>query len=213
MVMSGLEDGNRVYVSHYRLAIHFILALGLICYTLWFALELLIPIENLIENRPLKKFTGWIISILALQLIYGAFMAGLKAAAYAPTWPDINGHFLPYGGSPSSGILSFFDNPIRVHFIHRNLGYVILLLVVAWYIQSTKGQRGTLLIKTKWLPLALVLLQVILGILTVLNSPNPTALLWLGVTHQFIAMMLLLSLIFEFYVVRGGKVSRVPDVP
>src|SRR5215467_6140673 len=58
MVMSGLEDSNRLYVSPYKLAIHFILALGLICYTLWFALELLIPKENLIENRSLKKFTG-----------------------------------------------------------------------------------------------------------------------------------------------------------
>jgi len=209
MVMSGLEDSNRLYVSPYRLAIHFILALGLICYTLWFALELLIPRENLIENRSLKKFTGWIISILVLQLIYGAFMAGLKAASYVPTWPDINGHFWPHGGNPSSGILSFFENPIRVHFVHRNLGYLILLLVVAWYIQSVKVEQGTLLKKTKWLPMALVLLQVILGILAVLNSPHPTALLWLGVAHQFIAMMLLLSLIFELFLLRRRKVLKV----
>jgi cytochrome c oxidase assembly protein subunit 15 len=206
MVMSGLEDSNRLYVSPYRLAIHFILALGLICYTLWFALELLIPKEDLIENGSLKKFTGWITSILVLQLIYGAFMAGLKAAAYAPTWPDINGHFLPYGGNPSSGILSFFDNPLRVHFIHRNLAYLILLLVIAWYFRSIKGEQSILLKKTRWLPVALVSLQVILGILTVLNAANLTALLWLGVTHQFIAMMLLLSLIFEFYLLRGRKI-------
>jgi cytochrome c oxidase assembly protein subunit 15 len=212
MVMSGLEDSNRLYVSPYRLAIHFILALGLICYTLWFALQLLIAKENLIENRSLKKLTGWIVSILVLQLIYGAFMAGLKAAPYAPTWPDINGHFWPHGGNPSSGILSFFENPVRVHFMHRNLAYLILLLVVAWCVQSIKGEQGTLFKKTKWLPVALVLLQVILGILTVLNCANPTALLWLGVTHQFIAMTLLLSLIFELYLLRGRKVLRVQEV-
>jgi cytochrome c oxidase assembly protein subunit 15 len=200
MVMSGLEDPDRLYVSHYRLAIHFILALGLVCYTLWFALKLLLPGKSVAGHKSMKKFTGWLIGILVLQLIYGAFMAGLKAAAFAPTWPDINGSYFPRGGEPSSGILQIFDNPITVHFIHRNLGYLILVLVIAWYIKSKK--MGSLLPgKTNSLPLVLVLVQVILGILTVLNSPNGKALLWFGAAHQFVAMMLLLSLVFEFYLV------------
>src|SRR5204862_7279762 len=124
MVMSGLNEDN-LYVSHYRLAIHFILALGLICYTLWFALQLLVPHHELVVNPPLRRFTIWLIAILTLQLIYGAFIAGLKAATYAPPWPDINGNFLPRGGSPSSSILIFFDSVIVVDFIHRNLAYVI----------------------------------------------------------------------------------------
>jgi len=196
MVMSGLEDSEHLYVSHYRLAIHFILALGLICYALWFALELLIPREKSVANPPLKKFTAWLIALLIIQLIYGAFMAGLKAAAYAPTWPDINGSFLPHGGSPSSGTLQFFDNPIMVHFIHRNLAYLITLLIIGWYFNSRKDKQ---LVRTSWLPLTVVVLQLVLGILTVLNSPNAKALLWLGVMHQFVAMLLLLSLVFEFY--------------
>jgi len=205
MVMSGLNEEN-VYVSHYRLAIHFIFALGLICYTLWFALELLIPGDQLVTNSSARKFTIWLISILTLQLIYGAFMAGLKAATYAPTWPDINGNFLPHGGSPSSGILKLFDNPITVHFIHRNLAYLLTILVFIWFARSKKI-KSTLFKRTSWLPLALVVLQLILGIFTVLNSPNPKDLRWLGVTHQFIAMCLLLSLIFEFYLVQNKKVN------
>jgi cytochrome c oxidase assembly protein subunit 15 len=203
MVMSGLNEDN-LYVSHYRLAIHFILALGLICYTLWFALQLLVPHHELVVNPPLRRFTIWLIAILTLQLIYGAFMAGLKAATYAPTWPDINGNFLPRGGSPSSGILKLFDNPIVVHFIHRNLAYVITILVFTWFIQSKKIKRS-LFKKTSWLPLTLVIVQLILGILTVINSPDPKALRWLGTTHQFIAMCLLLSLIFEFYLLQHKK--------
>jgi len=203
MVMSGLNDEN-LYVSHYRLAIHFILALGLICYTLWFALELLIPRHELVTNPALRKFTVWLIAVLTLQLIYGAFMAGLKAATYAPTWPDINGSFLPHAGSPSSGILKLFDNPITVHFIHRNLAYLITILILAWFARSKKI-KGSLFKKTSWLPLAIVLLQLILGIFTVINSPDPKALRWLGVTHQFIAMCLLLSLIFEFFLLQNKK--------
>jgi heme a synthase len=199
MVMSGLEDPNRLYVTHYRLAIHFILALGLICYTLWFALELLVPKEQLVSNQPLKKFTGWLIGLLLIQLIYGAFMAGLKAAVYAPTWPDINGSFLPNGGSPSTGVLKLFDNPIMVHFIHRNLAYLITLLIIVWYYNSRKIESSSLFTKTNWLPLVIVFFQLLLGILTVLNSPNESALLWFGVIHQFVAMVLLLALVFEFY--------------
>jgi len=205
MVMSGLNEEN-LYVSHYRLAIHFIFALGLICYTLWFALELLIPREELVRKPSLGKFTMWLIAILTLQLIYGAFMAGLKAATYAPTWPGINGNFLPHGGSPSSGILKLFDNPITVHFIHRNLAYLLTILIFIWFVRSKKI-KATLFHKTSWLPLALVLVQMVLGIFTVLNSPNPRALRWLGVGHQFIAMCLLLSLVFEFYLLQHKKVN------
>src|SRR5262249_50442226 len=151
----------------YRLAVHFIFALVLICYTLWFALELLIPTEELVQNPPLRKFTLWLIAILTVQLIYGAFMAGLKAATYAPTWPDINGNFLPHGASPSSGILKLFDNPITVHFIHRNLAYLITILIFIWFARA-KRIKGALFNKTSWIPLALVLLQLVLGIFTVL---------------------------------------------
>jgi len=205
MVMSGLEDSDRLYVSHYKLAIHFILALGLICYTLWFALELSVSQEKIVSNFALKKFTGWLIVILGLQLIYGAFMAGLKAAVYAPTWPDINGNFFPHGGSPSSGILQLFDNPLTVHFIHRNLAYLFTILIVAWYIKAKTIKNSLLFMKTNWLPLVIVLLQLVSGILIVLNSPDERALLWLGVAHQFIAMMLLLSLVFEFYLLQGNE--------
>jgi cytochrome c oxidase assembly protein subunit 15 len=207
MVMSGLEDSGRLYVSHYRLAIHFILALGLICYALWFALELLVPKEKNAGDHSLKNFTGWSIAILILQLIYGAFMAGLKAATYAPTWPDINGSFLPHGGIPSSGILVFFDNPLVVHFIHRNLAYLIFIMTFTWYIKSRKVENNSLLKKTNWLPPVVVSLQVLLGICTVLNSPQRNALLWLGVSHQFVAMMLLLLLLFEFYILRQKKIA------
>ncbi len=93
MVQSGLEDSELVYVSHYKLAIHFILALVLIAYALWFALKLLVPQNQLSHQPGLKKFTIWLIVLMVIQLIYGAFMAGLKAAPFAPTWPTINGEW------------------------------------------------------------------------------------------------------------------------
>jgi cytochrome c oxidase assembly protein subunit 15 len=210
MVKSGLEDSELLYVSHYRLAIHFILALGLLCYTLWFALQLLVPNRQLTINPALRKFTTWLTALLTLQLIYGAFMAGLKAATAAPTWPTINGSWWPensnsFGNRTFTGISFLFDHPLVIHFIHRNLAYIIAVLVVVWTIRVAKIQSTSLFKQTKWWPLIMVLLQVVLGVLTVVNAASPTAFLWLGVAHQFVAMLLLLSLVWMIYIIRNVK--------
>ncbi len=96
MVASGLT-GDAVYVKPTRLALHFVFALGLISYAYWFALELKVTRAQTIDNPSLRKFTWWLIIILFVQLIFGALMAGHKAAIAAPTWPDINGSMIPGG--------------------------------------------------------------------------------------------------------------------
>jgi len=210
MVQSGLEDSDLLYVSHYKLAIHFIFALGLLCYTLWFALQLLVPAHQITASKTLRSFTLWLISFLVVQLIYGAFMAGLKAATAAPTWPSMNGVWWPqnrhsYGDRHFAGISFLYDHPLMIHFIHRNLAYLVTLLVIAWTWKAYKTGGTALFRQTRWMPLFLVLLQVILGILTVLNSINPDEFLWLAVAHQFIAMLLLLALFFMLYIIRSRK--------
>ena len=212
MVQSGLEDSELVYVSHYKLAIHFILALGLLCYTLWFAFDLLIPKEQLTINKPLRKFTGWLIALLVVQLIYGAFMAGLKAASAAPTWPTMNGVWFPenihsFGNREFSGLSFLTDHPLVIHFIHRNLAYIISVLIFIWWWKANKIKGTTLFKKTKRLPILLVLLQVLLGVLTVLHAATPHSFLWLAVAHQFAAMLLLLSLVWMFYIVRSKAIA------
>jgi cytochrome c oxidase assembly protein subunit 15 len=207
MVKSGLEDSETLYVSHYKLAIHFILALGLLCYALWFALNLSVPKEQVTINKALRKFTGWLIVLLVIQLIYGAFMAGLKAATAAPTWPDMNGSWLPahihsFGGHEFPGLSFLTDNPLVVHFVHRNLAYLISILVFVWGFKANTVQGTTIFKKTRWVPLLIVLTQVILGILTVLNAANKDSFLWLAIAHQFVAMILLLSLVWVIYIVR-----------
>jgi cytochrome c oxidase assembly protein subunit 15 len=149
--------------------------------------------------------------LLVIQLIYGAFMAGLKAAPYAPTWPSINGEWWPsqvhsLGGRRFNGLSFLVDNPLVIHFIHRNLAYLVFILIAGWW-WSARRQSGTFLFRrTRVLPLVIVLLQVILGIFTVLNAVNSRSFLWLGVAHQFVAMLLLLSLLWIVYIIRGKPV-------
>jgi cytochrome c oxidase assembly protein subunit 15 len=74
-----------------------------------------------------------ILCILVIQLLYGALMAGHKAATAAPTWPTINGDWVPdrlMADQPWA--LNFIDNKILIHFIHRGLAYVLFVLIVIW---------------------------------------------------------------------------------
>jgi cytochrome c oxidase assembly protein subunit 15 len=214
MVQSGLDDSELVYVSHYKLAIHFILALGLLCYTLWFALKLLIPAQQITGNTSLRKGMLWLTALLTLQLIYGAFMAGLKAATAAPTWPDMNGawwpaHLQSFGNRHFSGISFLFDHPLVIHFIHRNLAYIITVLLLVWTWKAFKERTGTSLFQqTKAWPLFIVLIQVVLGVLTVLHSINLDRFLWLAVAHQFVAMVLLIAFVWMLYIIRKPGIVR-----
>jgi heme a synthase len=213
MVQSGLNDEN-LYVSHIRLAVHFIVALVLLVYTFWFALQLLVNESHMSYKPSSANLLLVIIGLLAIQLVYGAFMAGLKAAASAPTWPAINGEIFPsnmssYAGKDHSFFSSLVNNPITVHFIHRNLAYLLLVLVGYWTMFVNRDLRGVIR-WSRWLPLALVLLQAVFGIVTVLTSPQRVpqrwgVFEWNALAHQFVAMLLLLSLIFCFYTLRKRK--------
>ena len=203
MVASGLNDSH-LYVDHIKLALHFVSAMILACYTLWFALQLLIPEEKRIADKKLRSFTLVIILLLFVQLTYGAFMAGLKAAMAAPTWPTINGMWWPDGLMARS----FINDKIAVHFMHRGIAYILLTLLIFWFFAASRKAGTSLLSTTKWWPFLLVLLQVTLGIVTVLCAPMMVLGKFgtfevLAEMHQLVAMFLLMSLVVNLYVVKS----------
>ena len=207
MVASGLT-GDAIYVKPTRLMLHFMLALGLLCYTFWFALQLLVAGEKRIVHRSLKNLTWEIIVVLVLQLAFGALMAGHKAATAAPTWPDINGTFIPAKMFSPDGLLNLIENKITIHFFHRSLAYILFILILIWTWKAVKMNGSKLFLKTRWLPFLLVTTQVILGVFSVLTSiqivPNHWGIFeWLAQFHQLIAMFLLLSLIWMTYLIKS----------
>lgn len=208
MVKSGLMP-EKMFVGHIQLATHFMAALVLLCYTLWFALSISIPSKMITVNRPLRKITVIVFCILFVQLIYGAFMAGLHAAIAAPTWPQINGQWFPdQMNNLSPGWKNFLDNKIMVQFIHRGLAYTLLLVVFFWWIKARKTIGSSLFNKTRLIPVILILLQVILGILTVTLSPYGNNLAWLGVAHQSVAILFLIAIIFMLYIIRTSDAQK-----
>ncbi|MFT4024200.1 MAG: COX15/CtaA family protein [Flavihumibacter sp.] len=210
MVASGLT-GDAVYVKPTRLAMHFILALGLLCYTYWFALGLLIDKRERNAAAGIKRLLVIILGLVGIQLIYGALMAGHKAATVAPTWPTINGSWYPSGlWRDTPVLLNLIDNKITIHFIHRNLAYLITILIIVWYIKA--GRQPLTALTRKWLrlPLLLVVMQVMLGIFSLLFSihiiPNRWGNFeWMAQVHQLMAMFLLLSLVTMLYLFNGRR--------
>jgi len=202
MVQSGLNVED-LYVNHIRLAIHFISALVLGCYVLWFALKLSIPETEILPAKGLAVLNVWILGLLTLQLIYGAFMAGLHAALAASTWPDINGMWVPGRMFAQGSFLSdITHNQITIQFIHRGLAYILAILVTIWWWKAAETPEHSLLHRIRYLPLMLVLLQIMLGVLTILGSHVKIPVL-LAILHQFTGMMLLLSLLWTLFLSRG----------
>jgi heme a synthase len=207
MVSTGLNQRN-LSVDPVALSIHFISAMILACYTLWFALMLLIPEEKRVAHNRLHNFTLVIVFLLFAQLTYGAFMAGREALAAksAPTWPTINGMLIP----DNMGSQNFVYNPINVQFVHRTLAYLLFTLLMLWFGGATKQANIngiSALRKSRWWPFVFVFLQVALGIFTVISAPTIVPGHFaryqiLAETHQLVAMFLLMSLIVNLYIIK-----------
>ena len=176
MVASGLE--YRTDVSHFRLATHLLTALFLLAGLVWTARDLAVLAHDP-GARP-ARLTGaalGVIAILIVQLLLGAWVAGLNAGYVASTWPSMNDHFVPEGIDWTRGAwFAFTNDPFLIHFLHRwwSWAAAIALLLLA----RTLGRRGA---RTGALLLTLVVAaQMTLGILTVVTGVS----MWIAVLHQ-----------------------------
>ena len=226
MVASGLQ-GDAVYVKPTRLALHFIFALGLLSYTYWFALSLtvkpLMSLQNfkqsIQDSAFAKRFTtirtgAWVIVfILFFQFLYGALMAGHKAANVASTWPTINGEWVPTNlMGTDSFFLNAIDNPIWIHFVHRGLAYILLIVLYFWNSKLLKVNGNKFWNTTRLLPVVLVLLQATLGILSLGLSVKIVPGVWAGFEwvaqiHQLVGMLLLLSMVNVLYMTKKSDAA------
>jgi heme a synthase len=213
MVLSGLS-GDAIYVQPVKLALHFIFAMGLIVYACWFLFQLTVPAQEHVHNHNIRRWTTWIVAALFFQLLYGALMAGHKAASAAPTWPTINGDWIPDVASVRAPMRFLIANKILIQFIHRGVAYLLLVMISIWTIKAYRLQAVPAYFHlSRWMPLGLVLAQIILGIMTLLYSPGIVpnrwvAFDWLAQAHQLIGMLLLLTMVAMLYLVNRPRPVR-----
>ncbi len=211
MVASGLT-GDAIYVRPTKLTLHFIFAMVLVVAAFWFGLKLIVHDKSKLQNKTLSLLTNSMIFILTVQLIFGALMAGHKAATAAPTWPDINGSFFPESlFRINPWLMNFIENTQMIHFVHRNLAYVLVVLTIGWTWHALKIKTSSsLLNKSIFYPVVLVSIQVLLGIAALLTSvkiiPGHWAMFeWMAQLHQLVAMLYLLSLVLIAYLLNFKK--------
>ncbi|QKX03175.1 heme A synthase [Wolbachia endosymbiont of Litomosoides sigmodontis] len=180
MVKSGLV--TKPHVSHYMLALHLLLALVI------FALLLYQFFDYQIRPKQTKlkisgnsiHYTGIILTLIVVQIIFGAFVAGLNAGLIYNTFPLMDGYIIPkdlFFLRPTW--LNIFENRATVQFIHRALALLILALTTTLTIKNTS-------VKQVYAMLLSIIIQIILGVVTLLmHIPIITA-----IAHQIFSFIL-----------------------
>lgn len=204
MVASGLVE--RPWVNAYKLTIHLSLALILFSYLLWTTYKVIFPEKRVIHNKLLKSGSGLIIVILALQIMLGGIMSGMKAGLFYPTWPDMNGTFLPdvllKGSEWNVDNFVYYDaGPFMaalIQFLHRGTAYLLVIIVLWFAYRAFQIKNNKLFTSTLYLLVSMLVIQVLLGIFTVINSIGSIP-VGLGVMHQAGALLLLTIVLFVRY--------------
>ncbi len=182
MVKSGLKDIPAV--SHFRLAIHLVTAFGLMCYIYWLILSFTEAEKR--TNKIINKLSQYLIIALLVQIIYGAFVAGLKAGYLLPANAEFFESVFGYS-LRNSNDFNLLNNSFDIQAFHRLFAWVVFAITLIIFNKT----RKTALAKTGALVLGLTTLQVILGISTLLLRVQ----IHTATTHQFIAIILLLSVV------------------
>ena len=194
MVKSGLI--NVTTVSHYRLSLHLCVALIIISTIFWLILNF--------KNNTFKKFFDlsyenlpylFLIFLIFLQIIFGAFVSGLDAGKIYQNWPLMGNTFFPDDTKISSiNNLFDFNNQSLVQFYHRNLAYFITfyILIILFLILKRKIK---ILYKPTLLLVTFLFLQILLGILTLISGLNIS----LASAHQISSVLLVFSIVNLYY--------------
>ena len=195
MVKSGLLD--RVDVSQYRLSLHLTLAIIIFCILFWNYLKN-ISQNNFESNVKISFYLPVIfLIILILQISLGAFVSGLHAGQIYQSWPLMNQNYFP-DDSMFSDLFSLkvFETPSLAQFIHRNVAYLMLLFFLLILFIVFKNDELSYLRKSAILVFLFLLLQLFLGILTIIFGAQ----IFFASMHQLGSIVLLtatLILVFK----------------
>lgn len=207
MVQSGLV--NRPWVNAYKLTIHFTLAVLVI----WAMVKTVSDVYLFGSYKliPSKKIVSFVISIAFLQMIVAGIMAGMKAGLYYPSWPHMNGEFVPevllnsanWGWKNMINYDTYLFAPALIQFLHRMLAYFLAVATIFMFFKLRNMVEES---SKKWLngSLILVWVQVVLGILTVLNVQGKIP-LFFGVSHQLVGLLYFMVLLFLYDSLRKHK--------
>ncbi len=182
MVRSGLSE-EVTDVSHFWLSIHLLTALVTLAALVWVALDLLaLDRDRAARKARLTGFAALTSAALFLQLLLGAWVAGLNAGLASDTWPLMQGRLFPEADWSRGVIWAFTHDPYLLHFLHRWWAWavVLLLIVLARQTKNAGVRPASVAVHSAFGT------QILLGIATVMTGVA----LWLAVLHQLVGALL-----------------------
>lgn len=205
MVASGLI--NKPYVSPLKLSIHLFFALTIFSYLIWLTTYVIREGKKVKIYAPKQKNIAMaVILLLFTQLFLGGILSGMKAGLAYPTWPTMNGEWIPSALSTMhvkwDGILYYdataFWEASLIQLLHRCTAYLLVIVVIYFFFQLRNLSKDKVFNMGVTLFPFVVLMQATLGIITVLHCVGHVPVLW-GVLHQAGAMLLLANTTFIYY--------------
>jgi heme a synthase len=208
MVASGLRQ--RPWVNAYNLTLHLCMGLLIFGYLLWTVFVAYNPrptgAASPADNRALHRFSWALILLAFVQIALGALMSGTKAGLFYPTWPDMQGAYVPgllLEGTnwKTEHFLDYDTNPFMpalIQFLHRNTAYLLTGAVLYFVWRIRKAAVPDLVRRTSWALTGVLFVQILLGIFTLINCKGGIP-VTLGVLHQAGAVILLGVLLFAAY--------------
>lgn len=202
MVRSGINE-TATDVSHFWLSIHLLTALFTLAGLVWTALDLRALAKDP-AARP-ARLTGlsWMAGgVLFVQLLLGAWVAGLDAGLASDTWPLMQGRVVPEYDTSRGFLWAALHDPFLIHFLHRWWAFaaVAALVVLARRVKPIE-RRASIAIHSAFG------VQILLGIATVLTGVA----LWLAVLHQFTGALLVAATAWGMHLVGMGAVTATPQ--
>lgn len=186
MVKSGLvKDPD---VSHYRLAVHLITAFLTFAYTFWVALSLIYPAENKEGFKRIRRSIRVLLGVVIVQIVYGAFVAGLDAGLIMNTYPKMADSWIHESVTAMTPLWkNFIEGLGGVQFVHRVVAHIVVVMIIYLFLRASKFELNALQLKSLQILLIIVFIQFLLGVFTLLYAVPVV----LGVAHQVGAFLLL----------------------
>ena len=192
MVSSGLSA--RTDVSHYRLAVHLLTALIILGGLVWTALDLKALVKNpAAKPAKITRFTSVVFAVLFIQMLFGAWVAGLNAGYVSNTWPLMNDRLYPDGVDTANGAFyALINDPFLTHFVHRWWAWVavIALVLLSRRVRKAGVRSASVAIHSAFG------VQIILGIATVMTGVN----IVLAVSHQAVGALVVATTVWGAHI-------------
>ena len=213
MVKSGLNNDKRTWVSAYKLVIHLGIATTLFGYLLWTWMLSAVSVEKVKVSVSLRKMSYWLLGILLVQILFGGLMAGMRAGLIHPHFP-----IFVEGSRIWNALVANFSTDVEqlidyepnlfakavVQVLHRLTAWVLFFVGLYFSVKAIKARQSDRFNRGVLLFTAVLIIQLLLGIFTVINSIGriPVA---LGALHQCTALLLLATLLYCVFLIQKHK--------